>query len=100
MKSHTRVAATESRCLNQDAPGGEGVDHAERQRKFMSDMITQGGLTPLDAAKIILEGIAAQQFWVSTHPEMTAFMARERADYLANLKTPALAEGARQILKS
>jgi short-subunit dehydrogenase len=84
----------------EDAPTGNDVAFAQRQRNVMHSVITQGGITPLEAAKIILEGVAARHFWVSTHPEILAGMAKARADYLANLATPALADAARQILQS
>jgi short-subunit dehydrogenase len=82
----------------EDAEADRSSDFVERQRKIMKDMLAQGGLTPVEAGKIILAGIAAEQFWVSTHPEVTAHMAKARADYLAALKTPVLAEEARSIL--
>ena len=83
----------------EDAAADRSSDFVERQRNIMKDMLAQGGLTPVDAGKIILKGIAAEQFWVSTHPEVTAHMAKARADYLGALKTPALAEEARNILE-
>lgn len=84
----------------EDAPADRGSEFVERQRTQMKAMLANGGLTPIDAGKIILAGIAAKQFWVSTHPEVTAYMAAARADHLAGLKTPALAEEARKILMS
>lgn len=84
----------------EDAPADRSAAFVERQRNVMANMLSQGGMTPLEAAKIILEGIAAKQFWVSTHPEIMAYMAKARADYLANLATPVLADAAKQILES
>jgi len=84
----------------EDAPTGNDAAFAQRQRDVMHSMISQGGMTPLEAGKIILEGIAAKQFWVSTHPEIMAFMAQARADYLSKLAPPALADAAKQILES
>lgn len=84
----------------EDAPADRESGFVERQRAQMKEMLAKGGLTPVEAGRIILEGIAAEQFWVSTHPDVTAHMARTRAEYLAGLKTPSLAEEARQILAS
>jgi short-subunit dehydrogenase len=79
-----------------NAPGG----HAAAHRDVMQHMLSQGGLAPRAAAKLILNGIAAKQFWVSTHPEITAHMAKVRGDNLAALKPPALTEETRALLKS
>jgi hypothetical protein len=83
----------------EDAPADRQSDFVERQRTMMSAMLTDIGLTPVEAGKIILEGIAAEQFWVSTHPDTTAQMAVRRADYLRALATPALAEEARALVE-
>lgn len=84
----------------EDAPADRESAFVERQRTLMKEMLAKGGLTPVEAGKIILAGIAAKQFWVSTHPEVTAHMAKARAGYLADLKTPALADEARSILNA
>lgn len=72
---------------------------AMRQRAMMQAMLAQMGQTPEQAADLILAGIARGDFWVSTHPETTAQMARARAEYLAALATPALAEEARALVE-
>lgn len=84
----------------EDAPADRESGFVERQRTVMKEMLAKGGLTPVEAGKIILAGIAAKQFWVSTHPEITAHMAKARAGYLADLKTPTLADEARSILNA
>ncbi len=84
----------------EDAHADRQSDFIEKQRAMLNAMLEQIGLTPVEAGKIILEGIAAKQFWVSTHPEMTAHMAKARANYLAALLEPALAEGAKALLGS
>ena len=82
----------------EDAAADRASSFVERQRNLMKDMLAKGGLTPVEAGKIILEGIAAKHFWVSTHPDVTAHMAKARAEYLAGLKTPTLAEEALSLL--
>ncbi len=75
----------------------KGVGIAEQHhRAAMKDMLA-AGMQPAEAADHILAGIARGDFWVSTHPELTRQTARMRAEYLANLAPPGLAEAARQI---
>jgi NAD(P)-dependent dehydrogenase (short-subunit alcohol dehydrogenase family) len=81
-----------------DAPADRGSEFVEKQCAMMNAMLEDTGLHPQEAADIILKGIASKQFWVSTHPQTTAYMAKARADYLASLATPSLAEEARAIV--
>lgn len=67
-------------------------------REIMEGMLASQGMTGLEAGRIILDGIAARQFWVSTHPDMTDGMARARADYLANHRVPVLTEDMKALL--
>jgi NAD(P)-dependent dehydrogenase (short-subunit alcohol dehydrogenase family) len=60
-------------------------------REVMRGMLEQVGITPLEAGTRILEQIATGQFWVSTHPDITAGMAQARAAHLSGLQDPALA---------
>ena len=83
----------------EDAPADRGSGFVERQREMMHAMITQIGVTPERAGELILEGIAAGDFWVSTHPETTAQVAKGRSEYLAALARPALAEQARALVE-
>ncbi|GAB5453361.1 MAG: SDR family NAD(P)-dependent oxidoreductase [Halioglobus sp.] len=59
-------------------------------QKVMEDMLAANGISGAEAAKIILPQIAAGEFWVSTHPDMTAEYARNRASHLTDLSIPAL----------
>ena len=83
----------------EDAPADRQSGFVEKQRTMMNAMLEQMGLTPMAAGKIILEGIAVKQFWVSTHPETTAHMAKGRADYLAALAEPTLAQEAKVLVQ-
>lgn len=76
-----------------------GSDMVQRQRGMMQAMLAQTGLSAIEAGKVILDGIASGQFWVSTHPETTAHLANARARYLAALETPMLAEEARALVE-
>jgi NAD(P)-dependent dehydrogenase (short-subunit alcohol dehydrogenase family) len=64
---------------------------------FMRHLLAEHGMAPTTAAQIILEGIAAGDFWVSTHPDMTRQMAAARADHLARLARPCLTPDMRTI---
>ena len=83
----------------EDAPADRQSIFVERQRAMMSTMLEQTGLSPVEAGHIILAGIAAKRFWVSTHPEVTAHMAKVRATYLAALADPSLAEAAKALMQ-
>jgi NAD(P)-dependent dehydrogenase (short-subunit alcohol dehydrogenase family) len=67
-------------------------------REVMRAMLEKDGISGLEAAQRILGQIAAGEFWVSTHPEITAFMARQRADYLAAQSMPQLPPGSNEML--
>lgn len=81
-----------------DAVMGEEDGHSDRHRAIMADMLRTHGLTPLQAGEIILDGIAAGDFWVPTHPEMADAMARSRADYLLCERRPQLRDEVRGLL--
>jgi short-subunit dehydrogenase len=83
-----------TRIFRDAAVAGEG---AAQHQQVMQDMVA-AGISGLEAGQRILAGIARGDFWVSTHPEMTAAMAKQRAEYLAALATPGLNEGMRALL--
>jgi NAD(P)-dependent dehydrogenase (short-subunit alcohol dehydrogenase family) len=82
-----------------DANGADAAELVADHREVMRGMLASQGITGLEAGQIILDGIAARQFWVSTHPEITASMAQARAHHLAELTVPAMNEQMRAILK-
>lgn len=57
----------------------------------MRTMLEQAGISGTEAAKRILTQIAAGEFWVSTHPDITAAMAKGRAQHLSGMQRPVLA---------
>ena len=84
-----------------EAATGRDRAQIEGHRKVMNEMIRgAGSMTGKQAAEVILAGIAAREFFVSTHPEITAQMAKQRAEHLATLSTPTLNEEARALLRS
>jgi len=81
----------------EDAALGRDAASVTTHRSVMQKMVG-GGLSGRAAADRILAGVAAGEFWVSTHPELTAQMAKQRAEYLATQATPALSDAARAML--
>ncbi|HEY8122045.1 MAG TPA: SDR family NAD(P)-dependent oxidoreductase [Myxococcota bacterium] len=84
-----------TRIFRDAALAGEGAAHHQR---VMEGMVG-AGISGLEAGERILAGIARGDFWVSTHPEMTAGMAKQRAEYLAALATPSLNAATRALLE-
>jgi NAD(P)-dependent dehydrogenase (short-subunit alcohol dehydrogenase family) len=82
----------------EDANGADAEQVVAGHREIMRRMLVDQGITPVEAGEIILDGIAARQFWVSTHPDMTAEFARRRADHLAGLTDPAMNAEMRAIM--
>ena len=64
------------------------ADMAVQHRGLMHGMLQDAGISPREAASRILTQIADGEFWVSTHPEMTAEFARNRAAHLSGLQRP------------
>jgi short-subunit dehydrogenase len=82
-----------------DANGADAEAVVAGHREIMRQMLASQGMTGFEAGRIILDGIAAKQFWVSTHPQTTAAMAGGRAAHLAGLTVPAMNDQMRAILK-
>jgi NAD(P)-dependent dehydrogenase (short-subunit alcohol dehydrogenase family) len=80
-----------SRIFANPESAGAGVDPAVAEHvQLMRDYLARFGIAPIEAARRILEGIAAGEFWVSTHPEITAEVAARRALHLSTLARPAM----------
>jgi NAD(P)-dependent dehydrogenase (short-subunit alcohol dehydrogenase family) len=63
---------------------------SQYHRNVMQQMLETNGMSGDEAARCILPQIAAGDFWVSTHPEMTREYARNRAASLDALQDPEL----------
>lgn len=73
------------------ADGGTSADAgSEQHRAMMHSMLEADGISSVEAAQRILPQLAAKEFWVSTHPEITREFAGNRARHLAGLAKPAL----------
>lgn len=69
-----------------EARAGRASSHVAQMKRLLA----ANGMETDEAARLILEGIAARRFWVSTHPEMTAQMTSLRAQYLATQAAPSV----------
>jgi short-subunit dehydrogenase len=78
-----------TRIFTDSATTADASSHHHRQ--VMQEMLASQGISATEAARLILPRIAAGEFWISTHPQMTREMARQRADHLAGLAVPELA---------
>ncbi len=71
---------------------------AAHHRQTMSAMMQNHGMDADEAGRIILEGVAAGRFWVSTHPETTKQMVAGRIAYFQDQTDPPLRPETRELL--
>jgi NAD(P)-dependent dehydrogenase (short-subunit alcohol dehydrogenase family) len=57
-------------------------DGTDAYRTTMRTMLRDQGMTPDEAAAIMFAGVAAEQFWIFTHPEMVEEVVKRRADMI------------------
>jgi len=82
-----------------DANAGVGEpDTASRHRTVMRELMANYGMDLTAASKLILEQVAAGEFWVSTQPDMTREVVAGRIEFLKNQSKPQLAPQARILL--
>jgi NAD(P)-dependent dehydrogenase (short-subunit alcohol dehydrogenase family) len=102
MKAPIRVSAVlpgaVATRIFDDAPGGSNPASIDAHRAAMKHVLSAHGMTPLEAARLILDQIAEGRFWVSPHPEIMRESAERRAAHLAGLTTPALTTEGRSLL--
>jgi len=80
--------------------GKDETDFASRQRQIMHEMMYAYGMELPEAAKVIFEGLARGDFWISTQPEMTRAMIDGRIAFFKSEAPPVLAGEAAAILAS
>lgn len=73
----------------EDSKTGEDPVNAHH-REIMRNMLKADGISGYEAAERILPQLAAGKFWVSTHPEITAEFAANRAQHLSSQSDPML----------
>ncbi len=78
-----------TRIFEDSKPGTDPM--VAHHREAMRAMLAESGISGRAAAQRILRQVAAGEFWVSTHPEITAEFARQRAAHLSGLNKPQLA---------
>lgn len=84
-----------------EAAAGAGEPAAaSRHRATMCAMAANNGMDLDEGCRLILEQIAANQFWVSTQPEMTEQVIADRIAYLSAQREPELVEQTRQLLNA
>jgi hypothetical protein len=81
-----------------DAQASGANPLAAEHRAVMNTVLAEHGISPEAAAQMILEQMAAGQFWITTHPDQLREFATERADYLSALATPKISEAGRALL--
>jgi NAD(P)-dependent dehydrogenase (short-subunit alcohol dehydrogenase family) len=82
-----------------DAAAGVGeAAGASRHRTVMRELMAAHGMELEAGSRIILEKMAAGQFWVDTQPEMTADVVNRRIEFMQERTAPPFGEQARQLL--
>jgi short-subunit dehydrogenase len=82
-----------------DAANGQDDDaFGSSQRRIMHDMMYAYGMELEEAARVIMEGVARGDFWVSTQPQMTRDMMAGRIAFFQSEAPPVLAGEAAAIL--
>ncbi|MDX2275903.1 MAG: SDR family NAD(P)-dependent oxidoreductase [Hyphomonadaceae bacterium] len=74
--------------------------HARAHRKAMREMMAAYGMDLDEACTIILDQVAAGEFWVSTQPDMTRDMIAGRTAFLSTQSRPALTPQTKALLAS
>jgi NAD(P)-dependent dehydrogenase (short-subunit alcohol dehydrogenase family) len=80
-----------------DAGAGEAAG-AGRHRTVMRELMAAHGMELETGTRIILEKMAAGEFWVDTQPEMTAAVVDKRIEFMRDRAKPPFSEQAKQLL--
>lgn len=73
-------------------------DAAAAHRRTMRDYMAHGGMDLAEASRVMLEQVAAGEFFVSTQPEMTDDMIAGRIAFLQSRRAPQLSEQTRALI--
>lgn len=87
-----------TRIFDRDAGAGES-EAANPYRDGMRERMASYGMELPEACERIMQQIAANAFWVSTHPEQLKQLIAGRVEFLSGGQPPALNERTRQMLK-
>lgn len=84
-----------------NAEAGEGEPGgATAFRKNMHDMMAAYGMDLTEGCRVIMEGIAANKFWVSTQPEMTDDVLTGRIAFFESRAAPTMNEQTHALVRS
>lgn len=76
---------------NTDAYVDENLDErSAAYRTMLRDLLAEHGMDPAAAAEIVLRGVADNELWIHTHPEMGDAMINDRTRALLDRKPPNL----------
>lgn len=73
--------------------------HNRAFRSAMKSMLTIEGMIPDEAARSIMAQVEAGRFWISSHPDQLAALARTRGQRLASLAEPCLDEAGERLMR-
>ena len=83
-----------------DAEGGDGEPaNASEHRRKMFEMMRDGGMDTSEGCKLFLEQMAANKYWVHSHPEMSQQVLDARASFLTSQRPPQMPEIALEIAR-
>lgn len=83
--------------FNADQGKGE-PDNAAAYRKAMHDMMAAYGMDLAEGCRIIMDKMAAREFWVDTQPDMTDQILGGRIGFFQSRQAPVLADQVKQLL--
>ena len=63
-------------------------DKYKEMQTMMGGVLSEKGMPADEAAKIYLEGVAAEEFWITSHPEVIDFSSKKRAEHLVERGKP------------
>ena len=63
-------------------------DKYKEVQKSMNSVLTERGMSADEAAKIFLTGIAAGDFWITSHPDVIEYSAKKRGAHLIERGMP------------
>ena len=83
-----------------NAEGGEGEPvAAQAHRRKMFEMMRDNGMDIDEGARVIVEGIADNRFWVHSQPEMSMELIEKRVEFFRGQQAPALNDQVRHLVE-
>jgi len=83
-----------------NAEGGEGEpETARNHRRKMFEMMRDYGMDLAEGARVIVEGIAENRFWVHSQPEMSQQILDRRIEFFQSQQPPVLVDEIRHLVE-